>query len=64
MGKLIINVVLGILVILAVVIYHVPGFWIFLLVIIYLTAKTINPFRLSVETIFLGFIENNSILVR
>jgi pimeloyl-ACP methyl ester carboxylesterase len=57
MSKIIIYGALGILAILAVVIYHVPGFWIFLGVIIFLLAKTFNPFRLSVDTIPKGFTE-------
>jgi pimeloyl-ACP methyl ester carboxylesterase len=46
-----------ILAILAMVIYHVPGFWIFMGVIVFLLVKTFNPFRLSVETIPKGFTE-------
>jgi pimeloyl-ACP methyl ester carboxylesterase len=57
MSKAIIYSVLGALAIIAVVVYHVPGLWIFLLVVIYLLAKTFNPFRLSVETIPKGFKE-------
>lgn len=57
MNKAIIYGVFGILTIIAVVIYHVPGFWIFLGVIIFLLVKTFNPFRLSVETIPKGFTE-------
>jgi pimeloyl-ACP methyl ester carboxylesterase len=57
MNKIILYGVLGILAILAVVAYHVPGFWIFLGVIFFLLIKTFNPFRLSVETIPEGFTE-------
>jgi pimeloyl-ACP methyl ester carboxylesterase len=57
MSKTILYGVLGILAILAVVIYHVPGFWIFLGVVAILLIKTFNPFRLSVETIPEGFTE-------
>ena len=57
MSKIIIYGVLVILVILAVMVYHVPGFWIFLGVIVFLLIKTFNPFRLSVETIPEGFTE-------
>lgn len=38
-------------------VYHVTGFWIFLVVIVLLLAKTFNPFRLSVETIPQEFAE-------
>ncbi|MFA5247626.1 MAG: alpha/beta hydrolase [Patescibacteria group bacterium] len=57
MSKAIIYGGLGILAILAVAVYHVPGFWIFLGVIVILLIKTFNPFRLSVETIPRGFTE-------
>jgi len=57
MSKIIIYSALGILAILAVVVYHVPGFWIFLAVMLFLLVKTFNPFRLSVETIPNGFTE-------
>lgn len=57
MSKVIIYGILGALAILAVIVYHVPGFWIFLGVIVFLLAKTFNPFRLSVETIPEGFTE-------
>jgi len=57
MGKIIIYVALGILAILVVVVYHVPGLWIFLGIIVFLLVRTFNPFRLSVETIPQGFIE-------
>ncbi|MDD5291504.1 MAG: alpha/beta hydrolase [Patescibacteria group bacterium] len=57
MSKTILYGVLGILWILAVVIYHVPGFWMFLGVVAILLIKTFNPFRLSVETIPEGFTE-------
>ncbi|MDD2646818.1 MAG: alpha/beta hydrolase [Patescibacteria group bacterium] len=57
MSKSIIYSILGILAILAIAIYHVPGLWIFLAVVVFLLAKTFNPFRLSVETIPEGFIE-------
>ncbi|MFA6410013.1 MAG: alpha/beta hydrolase [Candidatus Buchananbacteria bacterium] len=57
MNKVIIYSVLGILAILAMVIYHVPGLWLFLGVIIFLLIKTFNPFRPSVETIPKGFTE-------
>jgi pimeloyl-ACP methyl ester carboxylesterase len=42
---------------LAVVVFHVPGLYIFLGVIGFLLIKTFNPFRLSVETIPEGFTE-------
>lgn len=45
------------LAILTTVIYHVPGFWIFLAVVIFWLAKTFNPFRPSVETLPRGFTE-------
>ncbi len=57
MSKIIIYSALGILAILAMVVYHVPGFWIFLGVMVFLVVKTFNPFRLSVETIPNGFAE-------
>ncbi|MDD5290795.1 MAG: hypothetical protein PHZ04_01635, partial [Patescibacteria group bacterium] len=57
MSKTILYGVLGILAILAVVIYHVPGFWMFLGVVAILLIKTFNPFRLSVETMPEGFTE-------
>jgi len=57
MIKTIVYGIFGILAVLAVVVYHVPGFWIFLAVIVFLLAKTFNPFRLSVETIPQGFTE-------
>jgi len=57
MTKTIIYGALGIGAILAVAVYHVPGLWIFLGVIILLLARTFNPFRLSVETIPTGFTE-------
>lgn len=57
MNKAIIYGALGILAILAIAVYRVPGFWIFLGVIIILLAKTFNPFRPSVETIPKGFAE-------
>jgi len=57
MIKVIIYGVLVVLAILAVTVYHVPGFWIFLGVIVFLLIKTFNPFRLSVETIPEGFTE-------
>jgi len=57
MSEAIIYIIFGILAILAVAVYHVPGFWIFLAVMIFLVAKTFNPFRLSVETIPKGFTE-------
>jgi pimeloyl-ACP methyl ester carboxylesterase len=57
MNKAIIYGALGILAILAIAVYHVPGFWIFLGVIVFLLAKTFNPFRLSIETIPKGFAE-------
>jgi len=57
MNKAIIYGTLGILAILAMVVYHVPGFWIFLGVIVFLLVKTFNPFRISVETIPNGFAE-------
>ncbi|MDD5639191.1 MAG: alpha/beta hydrolase [Candidatus Pacebacteria bacterium] len=57
MIKIIIYCICVILAILAVVVFHVPGFWIFLAVIVFLLAKTFNPFRLSVETIPQGFTE-------
>lgn len=57
MNKAIVYGVLGILAVLAVAVYHIPGFWIFLAVIVFLLAKTFNPFRLSVETIPPGFDE-------
>lgn len=46
-----------ILAILAMVVYHVPGLWIFMVVLVFLLVKTFNPFRLSVETIPKGFTE-------
>jgi Na+/H+ antiporter NhaC len=55
--KTIIYGILGALAILAVTVYHVPGFWIFLALIAFLLVKTFNPFRLSVETIPQGFNE-------
>lgn len=57
MNKAVIYGVLGILAILAVVVYRVPGLWIFLGVVAFLLARTFNPFRLSVETIPKGFSE-------
>jgi len=57
MSKIIIYGALVILAILAVTVYHVPGFWIFLGVIVFLLIKTFNPFRLSVEAIPQGFTE-------
>ncbi|MFA5355396.1 MAG: alpha/beta hydrolase [Candidatus Paceibacterota bacterium] len=57
MSKTIIYGVVGILAILAVVVYDVPGFWIFLAVVVLLLARTFNPFRISVETIPQGFTE-------
>lgn len=49
--------IFGVLAVLAVTVYHVPGLWIFLAVIVFLLAITFNPFRLSVETIPQGFTE-------
>jgi len=57
MSKAIIHIIFGILAILAVAVYHVPGFWIFSGVVIFLLAKTFNPFRLSVENVPEGFTE-------
>ncbi|MCX5779726.1 MAG: alpha/beta hydrolase, partial [Firmicutes bacterium] len=57
MNKAIIYGVLGISAILAMVVYHVPGLWLFLGVIVFLLVKTFNPFRLSVENIPQGFTE-------
>lgn len=57
MNKTIIYVALGILAIVFVAVYHVPGFWIFLGVIAFLLLKTFYPFRHSVETVPKGFTE-------
>ena len=57
MSKAVVYSIFGVLAVLAVVVYHVPGFWIFLAVVVFLLAKTFNPFRLSVETIPQGFTE-------
>lgn len=57
MNKLIIYIIFGILAVLAIVVYHVPGLWIFLAVIVFLFIKTFNPFKPSVETPPKGFKE-------
>ena len=49
--------VLIVLAVLAVVVFHVPGLWIFLAVIFLLLVKIFYPFRLSVDTIPQGFTE-------
>ena len=57
MNKTIFYVAFGILATIAVVVYHVPGFWIFLGVLAYFLLKTFWPFRHSVETFPKGYIE-------
>ena len=57
MFKTIVYSILGIVIVIAAVIYHIPGFWIFLGIVTLLLAKTFNPFRPSVETIPKGFTE-------
>jgi pimeloyl-ACP methyl ester carboxylesterase len=55
--KMIIYGALVIIVIIAVIFFHVPGFYIFLCVIFLLLLKTFYPFRPSVETVPKGFTE-------
>lgn len=57
MNKTLFWVILIVIIIVLVVFFHIPGFWIFLGVILILLAKTFNPFRLSVEKIPNGFNE-------
>ena len=57
MSKTIFNIIFGILAVILVAVYHVPGLWIFLGVMVYLLLKTFWPFRHSVETLPKGFIE-------
>ncbi len=57
MNKTILSIIVGIFAIIAVVVLHVPGFWIFLGAIFLLLVQTFNPFRQSVETIPKGFVE-------
>jgi pimeloyl-ACP methyl ester carboxylesterase len=57
MAKTIIITLLSILVVAAVVVFHIPGFYFFIGAIILILAKTFNPFRPSVETIPKGFSE-------
>ena len=57
MIKTIIYGVFIVLAVLAVVVFHVPGFWILLAVILLLLVKTLYPFKLSVETIPREFTE-------
>ena len=57
MKKSLFFAVFGVLAILAVIVFHVPVFWIFLIVILYLFLNTFWPFRQSVETLPNGFSE-------
>lgn len=61
MNKIIFYVVLGILTVILVFFFHVPGFWIFNGVIFFLLLKTFWPFRHSVETVPKGFTEKKFI---
>lgn len=57
MKKAIVYGIFVVMAILALFMYHVPGLWIFIGVMVFLLLKTFNPFRLSVETIPKGFTE-------
>ncbi|HRZ41883.1 MAG TPA: alpha/beta fold hydrolase [Bacteroidales bacterium] len=50
-------VITGIIIIVLAFVFHIPGFYIFLGIVLILLARTFNPFRLSVEKIPEGFIE-------
>lgn len=57
MNKTFFWVITVIIILVLVVVFHIPGLWIFLGVVFILFAKTFNPFRLSVEKIPKGFVQ-------